>query len=528
MTEISGAIHSTTEGGIAAEHPAVPLPKVRVAPTTADNHNTLKLPLIPFACWRADDIRFEFDSSFVLPAIEVELRALKALLDQHTLPDQSGSPNCKPLLSVFGHADPVGKDDYNKKLSGRRAAAVYAMLTRNTDLWEDIYSQTAKFTAPLSGDAWGLNVIQRILQDLGYTPGPVDGQMGDQTREALKSFQRDHPPMRDDGDPGAQTRARLFLEYMDRHCRDVNDQPYKVEKTDFLGLGADQAGKGDFQGCGECNPVLMFSSEENRLFQQAQNRTERDAANAPNRRVVIFLFRPGTAISLQNWPCSRAKDGVEKCQKRFWSDSRERRQFQELRRDYRDTKDTFACRFYDRLAGASPCERIVDLATVRIRLFDTFEHPIPHAPYQLTVGEQTFRGSADDYGFVIARVQSVPETCCVKWSRVRPDDVAPSQTEDPADEFEFELEAFLKIGDSNDEEAMRRRLHNLAYPADLPLAENVQAFQRKYSLRETGNLEDIKGFVLKWHDVSFREGEQLFADLLGPMSSSPSDSQSLA
>jgi len=27
-------------------------------------------------------------------------------------------------LSVFGHADPVGSDDYNKALSGRRAMAV--------------------------------------------------------------------------------------------------------------------------------------------------------------------------------------------------------------------------------------------------------------------------------------------------------------------------------------------------------------------------------------------------------------------
>ncbi len=32
--------------------------------------------------------------------------------------------------------------------------------------------------------------IQQILQQLGFTPGPADGVMGKQTREALKQFQR--------------------------------------------------------------------------------------------------------------------------------------------------------------------------------------------------------------------------------------------------------------------------------------------------------------------------------------------------
>ncbi len=32
---------------------------------------------------------------------------------------------------------------------------------------------------------------QQLLTDLGYDPGPVDGQYGPQTADAVKTFQRD-------------------------------------------------------------------------------------------------------------------------------------------------------------------------------------------------------------------------------------------------------------------------------------------------------------------------------------------------
>lgn len=34
--------------------------------------------------------------------------------------------------------------------------------------------------------------VQGILQENGYDPGPLDGLMGPQTRQALRQFQRDH------------------------------------------------------------------------------------------------------------------------------------------------------------------------------------------------------------------------------------------------------------------------------------------------------------------------------------------------
>jgi hypothetical protein len=146
---------------------------------------------------------------------------------------------------------------------------------------------------------------------------------------------------------------------MDKHCKDESGNPFKVEKKDFLAQGADKDGKGDYQGCSEFNPVLMFSKEEDKEYSKPENKEKRNAENAPNRRVLIFMFRPKSYTIPNLWPCPSVKEGVELCKKRFWSDAKKRREFQENRREYHNTKDTFACRFYDRLGVNSPCENIL-------------------------------------------------------------------------------------------------------------------------------------------------------------------------
>ena len=52
--------------------------------------------------------------------------------------------------------DPVGTDTYNKKLSGRRALAIYGMLIRDVDTWEKLYS------SPYQGDNWGDRGLSRF------------------------------------------------------------------------------------------------------------------------------------------------------------------------------------------------------------------------------------------------------------------------------------------------------------------------------------------------------------------------------
>lgn len=315
------AVNKITDGGKAASHGVTELSPVRVGPATGNEFNTVIAGIIPVACWRVDDLRFEFDSSFILPATKAELAQLIVLRKAH--PE---SP-----LSVFGHADPIGDDAYNKVLSGRRATAIYALLTRDTALWEELFSQ------PSGNDKWGQNALDAMHAELN--PPPPGGAAAG----APASVQ---------SNPGE--RKQLFSDYMDKLC----GPELKLKKEDFLARGADKGGKGDYQGCSEFNPVLIFSEQDNQRFQAAADKTERNAENAPNRRVMILLFRKGSKVEPARWPCPRAKEGVAGCRKRFWSDgeSRRSRRLPDRPRTFPETQDTFACRFYHRLTTGSPCE----------------------------------------------------------------------------------------------------------------------------------------------------------------------------
>ncbi|MEZ4297444.1 MAG: OmpA family protein [Polyangiaceae bacterium] len=310
-----------------------------VAPTTSAAHNTFRPELLPIACCRLDDVRFGFESSFIRAAASTELERLSAFL--------AARPGV--VLSVFGHADPVGDDAFNKALSGRRAAAVYGLLVRDVALWERLYS------SPLGADDWGLPVIRAMLDRLAHAPGSFDLVPDTTTASALAAFQsaNDLPPT---GQADPATRASLFARYMDAVCVDAEGTPFSVPRSQFLGRGTDEGGKADYQGCGELNPVLLFSKSELSAFAAAPDKAERNRQNAPNRRAVVYLFRPGARVDPAVFPCPRATEGPADCQKRLWSDAANRRKTTEVRREAHSGGETFACRFYERLAVGSPCE----------------------------------------------------------------------------------------------------------------------------------------------------------------------------
>ena len=322
-----GTIRAATDGGVSGEHPSVEPFQFLVGPTTTDQFNTARLRLIPIACWRVDDVRFAFDSSFVNadpdPDNPNDIRAeLGHLLD--LVNDHPGAP-----LSVFGHADPVGSDDYNKLLSGRRAMAIYAVLVahgepdRAVKLWDYVSRQ----------EHWAAK-----------------------QREAMQTFT---------GLPSGTPDSTLYRSYLQKLC----PPELKLTKKDFLGQGADSGSKGDFQGCSEFNPLLLFSKEKQDRFDKAQQRNskddvatleERNAANAPNRRVMALLFRRGSRVDPAKWPCPRALEGVAGCKKRFFSDGEKRRstRLSTDDRKFDDKEDTFACRFYQRISSGSPCRKL--------------------------------------------------------------------------------------------------------------------------------------------------------------------------
>src|SRR5207247_900931 len=111
------------------------------------------------------------------------------------------------------------------------------------------------------------------------------------------------------GQPAGAPRAALMKAYMTLLF------PDKLEKSDFLGKGADPQGKADFQGCSEFNPLIILSKDEDANLPKAK----RNAENQPNRRVVIFLFRPGLILQPKLWPCPAAEDSsTQACKKRFF------------------------------------------------------------------------------------------------------------------------------------------------------------------------------------------------------------------
>ena len=364
-TDDPGKIQSLSDGGVVAEHSPVEPFEFLAAPATSNEFNTARLRLIPIACFRIDDVRFKFDSSFVLPAIAPQLKALNNLLQKDA---NKGAP-----LSIFGHADPTfdgnfdlnspthqGGDEYNKTLSGRRAIAIYALLVRDAAIWNNLFSNR------FGGDDWGEDSIRTML-DSTDPPAPSAGQGSSSSSFSSSATSADsakNARARDIAHDSGQ-RQQLFLKYMNLLCEDL-----KLDKSkDFLARGAGPDQKGDVQGCSRFNPLLLFSQEDELEFKLGEQKKDkallktRNANNAPNRRVMVLVFRKGSQVVPSKWPCPTFKEGSAGCKKRFFSDGDTRRSTHApgLDRKFTESKDTFACRFYQRISDNSPCQAATGL-----------------------------------------------------------------------------------------------------------------------------------------------------------------------
>ena len=263
-------------------------------------------------CAKVNGVCFEFDKSFVRPAIVDDLKKLQEEVAKH--------PDAR--IMIFGHTDKVGSDEYNKKLSERRARSVYAFITDDADTWEELYKE----------EDWGIRAVQAILKDFGgnYDPGPVDGVKGPKTETAIKNYQGDNG-LTVDGIAGPKTRKKLFTEYM-------------TSKHDIK-LTPDQFMDPKHMGCGEFNPM-----------------EETEAAHEPNRRVTFYLFHRDRLPKL---PCREGD--LAPCRKQI---------SQPLPRN----NDNFHCSFYDSIAIDCVCESQPYLRVVSVE--DTFwQGTKPVIPY---------------------------------------------------------------------------------------------------------------------------------------------------
>lgn len=225
--------------------------------------------------------------------------------------------------------------------------------------------------------------------------------------------------------------------------------------------------------------MLIFSQEKQAQFDQAEQQKDseqlldRNEQNEINRRVMVLMFRKGSRVDPHKWPCPRASEGVAGCIKRFWSNGETRRSTHlpnHADRTFDDKKDTFACRFYQRISDQSPCNGTVRFA--RVRLYDGFEQFIPFAPFEATILNQVpIKGSANSEGIAILNNVTLPANCEIRWG------YKPEHGEQP--ELLFRRTIFLVASDEEGDEAARKKLSNLGYHDD-DNATNIAGFQLDY------------------------------------------------
>ncbi len=317
--------------------------------------NVYQQVLHPIACWKIDDIYFDFDKSFIKQKAVLAFSKLKELNDQLTREFRSVYKET-PQFSLFGHADPVGQPDYNKILSENRAIAVYGVITNNPEKWKEIFKKKDDIIylqKRLNGT--------KLSEKESFYDGPINGIMDTKTENAVRSY----------------------MEYL-------FPKEAKFSDENFLGKG-----KYAYQGCSEYNPVLMFSYQEDRELNKPKNKKERDRQNQINRRVTGFFFRPGLKNLDEFWPCKFAPD-IQSCYTQLLEPKKLRLSFQdENRREHGVTnvkehgpdKDTFVCKFYSQVASDSKCETYkLFLPEIRLHFERTkYEFLINFKEYKLTI-----------------------------------------------------------------------------------------------------------------------------------------------
>ncbi len=135
-------------------------------------------------------VHFPMDNAFVEPGLCQVLQRVASY---------AGS-NPGEKMIVLGHTDLVGSEEYNQKLSERRARSVYAFLTfgrddnarlEAVDEWDTLRRTAAQWQRDVQ-DNWGTREYQFMLQDLDYYKGNIDGNHGPKTKAAVSDFQQNH------------------------------------------------------------------------------------------------------------------------------------------------------------------------------------------------------------------------------------------------------------------------------------------------------------------------------------------------
>ena len=520
--------------GAVATHPdRITLP-VLAAPIPAEqkdkNFNTFRPHLVAIGCMRLPNKGFAFDSSLIAPGAESAFTRLAKLM-QRLRETDNADPERYPPCSVFGHADPTGKPRYNKTLAGRRALAVYAVLTRKSEIWEELFQNA------FGGDEWGIASIQTMLSvplrkppkatlEPPYYEGPIDGAKTPETKKLIQEAVAAYRMARG-VESTIQVRRKLFEEYMDALCHDAAGERFVLDPAaDFLARGKGGQGlKGDVQGCGEANPIFLLSKEMEKDSLRSKEFIEsRNEIYKVDRRVIVYLFRPGTEIDHKTGPCPAAREGPEGCTLRFRSDFEKRLTQSDKNRTFGEemaifsvdgsnnltvkpveqTGNTMACRFYHGFAVNSPCEAKQKEWVIRF-LVDSFkgQRPLRYRRFVFTAGESAsaavIRGITDDNGVLSIPVfdEKTTMTLLLDAARVTgPDTVPKDDPDNPPDESKYVKLVFdagaLRPRDTSDQLAVKQRLYNLGFGDGAPetWSSEMYAIAMRHFRKQTANKPD--------------------------------------
>ena len=226
-----------------------------------------------YRCNEVVGAHFDFGRSFVRSSAFPSLIHISKALREDD--DRKGM--------IFGHTDLSGSEALNKELSERRGKAVYALLTHDSDAWEQLFSGTAD--GPNWKEKWDVEEAQHMLNAIGCADdsgGPLkeDGIRGTCTKQAIHRFQAgkypncppEQKPLARSDTLGKDGRKELFLAY----AKQISEVPVDKERLSNVG-GA------KYMGCGEFNPRNKHAGDEE------------------SRRTMVLVFE--SAAEPQDLPC---------------------------------------------------------------------------------------------------------------------------------------------------------------------------------------------------------------------------------
>jgi type VI secretion system secreted protein VgrG len=138
-------------------------------------------------------------------------------------------------------------------------------------------------------------------------------------------------------------------------------------------------------------------------------------------------------------------------------------------------------------------EQAKNLEKVKVHLFDRKGRPLQNAPYEVSFFGYFDEGTSADGTVEIPSFPDV-EKAHVRWGRPMDQREKPN----PDEPYEFEMDVYLVVDAPDEDEALRRKLHNLGHQGG-ELSEAIHKYQAAAGNGRTGRADDVRADVDSRH-----------------------------